>query len=167
MKKLIIINGTMGSGKTATCNRLIKLLQPNAFLDGDWCWNMNPFVVNDETKKMVLRNICFILNSFLNCSEYKYIIFCWVMHKKEIMDGVIDNLVLKNTKTYKFTLSITEAALTERLMKDVSRNERNPDIIERSVARIKLYEHMNTTKIDVSNINPAQAAGEIAKLVGS
>lgn len=161
MKKLILLNGTMGVGKTATCNQLLDILQPSVFLDGDWCWNMRPFTVNDETRQMVLKNICFSLNNFLNCSEFKYVLFCWVMHEEEIMNTILDHLDLERSEVHKFTLSITETALKERLMKDISKNRRSLDILERSIARMGSYEHMNTMKIDVSTITPTQAAKKI------
>ncbi|MEG1875672.1 MAG: AAA family ATPase, partial [Angelakisella sp.] len=62
MKTFIMISGTMGVGKTTTCRELQKILPRNVFLDGDWCWDMQPFVVNEETKAMVMKNICFQLN---------------------------------------------------------------------------------------------------------
>lgn len=161
MKKLILINGTMGAGKTATCQELLKSLQPSVFLDGDWCWNMNPFIVNEETKQMVLKNICFVLNGFINCSEYKYIIFCWVMHQQEIIDNILKHLNLDNVETHTITLTLTEEALTKRLGEDISRKIRHPDVLERSIARIGLYNDMDTTKVDVSNITPFQAAKKI------
>jgi 2-phosphoglycerate kinase len=55
MKNLIIVGGTMGVGKTATCRELQKILPRNVFLDGDWCLDMHPFVVTEETKAMVMR----------------------------------------------------------------------------------------------------------------
>ncbi|MEG1477069.1 MAG: AAA family ATPase, partial [Oscillospiraceae bacterium] len=42
MKTLIMISGTMGVGKTTTCRELQKILPRNVFLDGDWCWSMQP-----------------------------------------------------------------------------------------------------------------------------
>ncbi len=54
MKNFIVINGTMGVGKTATGKQLQKLLPNCVFLDGDWCWDASPFIVNEETKAMVL-----------------------------------------------------------------------------------------------------------------
>jgi adenylate kinase family enzyme len=165
MKKLILLNGTMGAGKTAISKELLKLLQQSVFLDGDWCWNMNPFLVNEETKQMVLKNICFLLNSFINCSAYKYIIFCWVMHQEEIINEILKHLNLENTKTYIFTLTLTEAALIQRLMNDINQNQRTPDVLERSIKRIGLYKKMNTSKIGVSSITPFQAAKQIAELV--
>ena len=47
MKKLILIGGAMGAGKTTVCQKLKPLLAPSAFLDGDWCWDMEPFRVTD------------------------------------------------------------------------------------------------------------------------
>ncbi len=165
MKKLILLNGTMGAGKTAISQELLQLLQPGVFLDGDWCWNMIPFIVNEETRQMVLKNICFMLNSFINCSEYKYILFCWVMHQEKIISEILEHLNLENTNTYIFTLTLTEAALTKRLMKDVARHQRTLDVLERSIKRIGLYKNMDTSKIDVSDITPFQAAKKIAELV--
>lgn len=76
MKKLILIGGTMGVGKTATSSLLKQKLNQSVFLDGDWCWDMHPFVVNRETKAMVMNNIVYQLNQFISCSEIENIIFC-------------------------------------------------------------------------------------------
>jgi predicted AAA+ superfamily ATPase len=51
LKNIFFINGTMGVGKTTTSRELQRLLPKCVFLDGDWCWDMNPFIVTDETKK--------------------------------------------------------------------------------------------------------------------
>ncbi|MEG2207460.1 MAG: AAA family ATPase, partial [Clostridia bacterium] len=86
MTNLYMIAGTMGVGKTAVCQSLKQKLPNAVFLDGDWCWDANPFWVNDETKNMVMHNICFLLNQFLHCSAYENVIFCWVMHEQSIID---------------------------------------------------------------------------------
>ena len=96
MKRLIMVNGTMGVGKTSTCRALLPLVEPAAFLDGDWCWTMSPFIVNDETKAMVLDNIACLLNRFLACSQYQTVIFCWVMQQQEILDEVLRRLSLED-----------------------------------------------------------------------
>lgn len=49
----------MGVGKS-TVGRLLQARLPRCvYLDGDWCWDARPFVVTEETKAMVLRNIAF------------------------------------------------------------------------------------------------------------
>ena len=74
MKRLYMIGGPMGVGKTAACRQLQQLLDRSVFLDGDWCWDAHPFQVTEETREMVLENISFLLNSFLRCSAYDHVI---------------------------------------------------------------------------------------------
>src|ERR1043166_2685790 len=64
----------------------------NTLRDGDWCWEMRPFVVTEETTAMVRGNIIHLLNSFLACSEFEHVIFCWVMHTQEILDDLLGAL---------------------------------------------------------------------------
>src|ERR1700689_582255 len=161
MKNLIIVGGTAGVGKTATCRELQKILPRNVFLDGDWCWDMHPFVVTDETKEMVNSNITHLLNGFLACSEFENVIFCWVLHEQHILDDLINALNLNGCTTHCFSLVSTEQALVERLNRDIAAGKRGGDITERSVGRISLYDELDTVKIDVSTISPAVAARRI------
>ncbi len=41
MKKIIIINGPMGVGKTTIGKLLCNKLNKSAFLDGDWCFDLH------------------------------------------------------------------------------------------------------------------------------
>ena len=158
-----MIGGTMGVGKTTTCRELQKILPNNVFLDGDWCWDMQPFIVNDETKAMVMNNICFQLNQFLKCSQYENIIFCWVMHEQSIINEILSNLELGSSKVNVFSLFCNAESLEKRLEKDIYENKRTKDIIARSVPRLENYRSIHSTKIDVTYITPFQVANEIIK----
>lgn len=155
----------MGVGKTTTCQILKKQLPNSVFLDGDWCWDMNPFQITTETKAMVLENICFLLNNSLQCSAYENIIFCWVMHRQEIIEDIVSRLDLQGCHMLPISLVCQPQALTERLQKDIAKGLRTPDILERSLARIPLYGELNTISIDVSHIGPQEAAQQIQKLI--
>ena len=98
MKTLYLIGGTMGVGKTTLCRELNTRLANSVFLDGDWCWYMDPFTVNDETKTMVMDNICYLLNNFLKCSTIENVVFCWVMHEQGILDDLLSRLNLKDCR---------------------------------------------------------------------
>ena len=65
----------MGIGKTAVSQQLKKALRNSVFLDGDWRWDAAPLQVTKETKAMVRRNICYLLNIFLHCTAYENIVF--------------------------------------------------------------------------------------------
>lgn len=164
MKKLYIIGGTMGVGKTTVCHILKKKLENCVFLDGDWCWDMEPFRVNQETKKMVMENISFLLNQFIHCSVYENIIFCWVLHEQSIIDELLACLNVSECRLVIVSLLCSRERLTERLEKDVAVGIRTEDVIARSIERIPLYETLPTIKIDVSDLPPEQVAEFIAEL---
>ncbi len=57
---------------------------------------MHPFQVTKETKRMVMENICFLLNNYIKCSAYENIVFCWVMHEQSIIDDILSHLNTAN-----------------------------------------------------------------------
>lgn len=164
MKKLYLIGGTMGVGKTTVCQILKQKLEQAVFLDGDWCWDAHPFQVNEETKAMVMDNICYLLNNFLSCSAYRNIIFCWVMHEQSIVDSILSRLCLEDCEVKNVSLICSREALSRRLEKDIRAGIRQRDVLERSVDRLKLYQTLNTVKVDVSEISAEEAAEKIMGL---
>lgn len=155
----------MGIGKSEVCRQLLEILTPGVWLDGDWCWNMNPFIVSEENKEMVLDNICFLLKSFLNNTGYEYIIFCWVIHQEVIFDQILERLQGLEFELHKIAMICSEQALTPRPQNDVQAGIRKQDVIERSIPRLSLYRDMDVHKIDVSDITSEQAAKEIKRLI--
>ena len=164
MKTLYMIGGTMRIGKTTVCQQLKQDLPNSVFLDGDWCWDASPFQVTDETKAMVTNNICYVLNNFLKCSAYENIIFCWVMHEQSIINSMLEKLDTQNCEVKCISLVADEKTLRERLAMDVERGIRSKDIIERSIARIPMYQALNTIKIDTNTKTVAMIANEIKLL---
>ena len=164
MKNLFLIGGTMGVGKT-TVSQILKKTLPNAvFLDGDWCWDADPFIVTEETKAMAQDNICHLLGNFLRCSEYENVIFCWVMHEQAIIDDLLSRLDVQECVVKKISLVCSEQALRRRLEKDVAAGVRTEDVIERSLARTGLYEKLDTLKIDTTDLDADGAARAIASI---
>ena len=141
----------MGIGKTTVSQQLKKTLRNSVFLDGDWCWDADSFQVTEETKKMVMQNICYLLNSFLHCTAYENVIFCWVMHEQSVIDSITATLDTSRCKIVKISLLADEPTLRLRLSSDVAQGIRFADVIDRSVARINLYQALDTIKVDTSN----------------
>ena len=164
MKQLYIIGGTMGVGKTTICQKLKVELSNCVFLDGDWCWDANPFLVNEETKKMVMHNICFMLNQFLHCSSYKNVVFCWVMHEQNIIDTILASIDKTNCDTKVISLVCSQATLRERLEKDIQLGIRTSDVVERSIERLPLYEKLKTQKIYTDGKSVSQIVSQIEML---
>ena len=146
------------------CQQIKQDLPNSVFLDGDWCWDASPFQVTEETKAMVTNNICYLLNNFLKCSAYENIIFCWVMHEQGIICSILDKLDTQNCEVKCISLAADEKTLRARLAMDVDRGIRSEDVIERSIARIPMYQALNTIKIDTNAKTGAMIANEIKQL---
>lgn len=154
----------MGVGKTTVSLQLKNRLNNSVFLDGDWCWDSHPFQVTDETKSMVLHNICFLLNQFIHCPAYENVIFCWVMHEQSIIDTILASIDKTNCTVKVISLICDEETLKNRLDKDIESGIRSVDILERSIARIPLYRSLRTKKVDVSNKTIDEIVSEIIDL---
>ncbi|WP_066498126.1 AAA family ATPase [Abyssisolibacter fermentans] len=166
MKKLIIINGTMGVGKTTICRELYKSIENSVWLDGDWCWMMNPFNVTEENKIMVMDNITHLLNNFLKNSSFEYVIFNWVMHQEWIIEKLLEKLSNKPTyEIYKITLICSEEELKNRIKKDIKNGKRGLNSIDNSLERLKLYKEMDTIKLDISNKDIISSVDNIKQII--
>ena len=154
----------MGIGKTTVCQYLKKELCICVFLDGDWCWDASPFQVTDETKSVVLDNITHVLNNFIRCSAYENIIFCWVMHEQSIIDTILKKLDLSDCRVRSISLIAGEKVVRERIASDIAKGIRTPDAVERSLARLPLYQKLNTIKIDTTGKSVPEISVEIRSL---
>jgi adenylate kinase family enzyme len=161
LKKLIIIHGNMGVGKTTVCQELYKKLDNSVWLDGDWCWLMHPFVATEENKEMVMDNIQHVLGNFLKNSSFSYVIFNLVIHQEEIFTQILDVLKDYEFELYKITLQCSMEALIKRIRS----SGRKEDNIRNSINRLALYQAMDTVKIDTTNMEIAEVIAKIETII--
>ena len=57
MKKLIVIIGPNGVGKSTAAKKIVEQNPRSALVDSDWCRVTNPFKLTDVTKETVKENI--------------------------------------------------------------------------------------------------------------
>lgn len=168
-KTLYLIGGPMGVGKTAAASRLHHAIPARSvFLDGDWCWMADPFTVTEETKAMVLDNICHLLRNFLRCTAYDTVIFCWVMQEASILRAIFEMLESLpaeiSVKVLPVSLVCREEVLRERLSGDIAAGRRRPDCIPRAVAYLPLYAALDTVKLDVSDLTVEETVEALRKI---
>ncbi|MBQ8088354.1 MAG: AAA family ATPase [Clostridia bacterium] len=165
MKNLIIVSGTMGVGKTTVCRILHKRLDRCVFLDGDWCWYADPFIITAETKRMVLGNISHMLESFIRCTEYRNILFCWMLHEVQIWRELYARLPLDSCRTLPVALTCQPEALQSRIQGDVASGLRGANSVEHSIVRLPLYRDVPAHVIDTTDLSPEQTATRIESLL--
>ena len=149
----------MGIGKSTICNQLNQNLDHSVFLDGDWCWNMDPFVVNQDTKNMVLDNITHCLNNFIHTPGIENIIFCWVMHKQDIINQIIQKLDTEGVDIHLISLICEKEELIKRMLID----RRDNQTIRKSLQYLELYKDLDTQKIDVTTLDVQKTIDKIKR----
>ena len=167
MKRLVLVGGSMGVGKSAVCRALMERLSRCLYLDGDWCWNMHPFSVTEETRALVLDNICSMLARALRCPELDHVILGWVLHQQQTADMILSRLPLDGAEVANISLLASPKALRTRLERDMADGRRPRDgVVERSLAYLPMYERLNTWKLDTTRLTPEEAAAQISRLLG-
>jgi len=86
------------------------------------------------------------------------------MHEQSIINSILEKLDTQNCEVKCVSLVADEKTLCERLAMDVERGIRSEDIIERSIARIPMYQALDTIKIDTTAKTVAMIANEIKLL---
>ncbi len=113
-QKLIIISGSPCVGKTTVADMLFQSYENSTFLDGDWCWCVNPFSISDPRLRNGDKSMSFILSNYLN-SEFDYVIFSSVVVMYEsIRESIIKDIDAKDYDIIGFTLTCLEETLRKR-----------------------------------------------------
>jgi hypothetical protein len=160
MQKLIIINGTMGIGKTTVAKLVFTQLPCSAYLDGDEVWHINPFVVTDATKALVERNITSVLRGYLDAG-YEHVILSWVMYRQEIIDVIVKPLADLQPHVSVFTLVADEATAVQRVL-ERDGPARDPEGV---LMRLRESLKLDSTKIDTTHRTADEAASMIIRFI--
>jgi broad-specificity NMP kinase len=120
MKKVFIIFGAPGIGKTTISKILYKKIDDTQYIDIDELWRIQPFIVNDINKTYVETNIKHMYASFLKHPSLKHLILTWVVPTKGLKDMM--KSWFKDTEVYFYRLVAQNDVYLKRL-KDDQRDE--------------------------------------------
>ena len=90
--KAIVINGPMGVGKTTVGKILADRNPGTAFIDGDWCMDLHPFVGSRETKEMAVDNILHMAGNYRKCSACSMVVLVWLMDDPWVCRRITEGL---------------------------------------------------------------------------
>lgn len=141
-KRVVFLNGPMGAGKT-TVGRLVQRALPGcAFIDGDWCMDLEPFVGNSVTREMAVA---------------------WLMDRPEVCRTLEEGAAGLGLETAWFTLLCGESALRDRWRGDKDcpwRTEENLDI---SIRSLNGFSKLPGMCVDTAGMTAGQVCGYILK----
>ena len=155
--RVIIINGPMGVGKTVTGKHIAEKNPGTAFIDGDWCMDIHPFVGNRETKAMAVDNILHIIGNYQKCGECKMVVLVWLMDDQWVLQSILDGLSAFQAEVKSITLICDRETLIKRWKNDHSCEWRTDQWLEISLASLQYFSSMKEV-IDTSGLTVDQIA---------
>lgn len=158
--KVILINGPMGVGKTATGKCFADRHPGTAFIDGDWCMDLHPFVGNDETKAMAVDNLLHMIGNYQKCSACKRVVLAWLMDDEWVIRKIMDGLAALQAEVRSVTLVCGRETLARRWKEDRSCEWRTDQWLKASLASLPAFSSMENI-IDTSALSVEQAAERI------
>ena len=158
--RVIIINGPMGVGKTVTGKLIAEKNPGTAFIDGDWCMDIHPFVGNAETKAMAVDNILHMIGNYQKCSECRMVVLAWLMDDPRVLRRIRDGLAALQAEVKSVTLVCDSKTLTTRWKNDRHCEWRTDRWLEISLASLPYFSSMEDT-IDTSGLSAEQTADRI------
>ena len=116
--KAIIINGPMGVGKTTVGKYIADKYPGTAFIDGDWCMDLHPFVGSRETRAMAVDNILHMAANYRKCSACRMIVVVWLMDDPEVIRRIREGLAALRAEVKYVTLLCDRETLIKRWNND-------------------------------------------------
>ncbi len=155
--KVIILNGPMGVGKTTVGKYIADHHPGTAFIDGDWCLDIHPFVGNQETKAMAVDNILHMIGNYQKCSVCNMVVLVWLMDEPWVIQKITQGLSAMQAEVKNMTLVCSRESLIQRWKDDHNCEWRTDEWLNVSLKSLPGFASMDNT-IDTSGLPVEQVA---------
>ena len=143
--KVIILNGPMGVGKTTVGKYVADRYPGTAFIDGDWCMDIHPFVGNQETRAMAVDNILHMIGNYLNCSVCGMVVLVWLMDDPCVIRSITEGISAMQAEVKTVTLVCSRETLLRRCENDQDCSWRTDEWLKASLASLPAFAAMDNT----------------------
>ena len=164
--KVIIINGPMGVGKTAVGKCIAEKKPGTAFIDGDWCMDLHPFVGNRETKAMAVDNILHMIRNYRKCSECRMVVLAWLMDDPWVLQRITEGIHAMHADMKSITLVCDRESLIRRWKNDRNCEWRTDRWLEASLKSLPFFASLNNT-VDTGTLSADEIADMILSAPGN
>ena len=168
MKKVVVLVGPNGVGKSTTAETFMQQHAKCAYIDSDACRAINPFPLTLATKKVVIDNIYCLFRNYLLCIDIEMIVFPYGFHgeRKEIFDTVMKRLI-DDGITFEMITIVLKCSLEENIKRAIA-DGRDKERIERGIKNtFNFYDEFNGPSIDTTNLSPEEVVNQIQAIINS
>lgn len=167
LKKLIVIIGPNGVGKTTTASEFRNRCSNSAYIDAEWCRCINPFYpLTDATRELVINNIFCLLKNHLLCQDINTIVFPYSFHggRKENFDIVIQRLRDEGIE-FELRFVILKCSYDENVRR-ARKDRRDEERVQRGMKNtFEFYDNYDYPVIDTTDLEPRQVVEKIMQIM--
>jgi thymidylate kinase len=165
MKRLILILGPNGVGKSTVSTILLSRMPGSAYIESDTLRMINPGTFNEEAIFVQKRNMLSLMRNYMSASFINDIIFPYGLHghRKRLLDEILSELHSDyEFDVYTILLTCTEEENIRRMKNDGRDEER----IRRALANTRaIYDDLDFPRIDATGLTPDETAEHILKVI--
>ena len=158
--KIFVLNGPMGVGKTAVGKYIADKNPGTAFIDGDWCMDIHPFIGNDETRMMAVDNILHMIDNYSKCQACKMIVLVWLMDDPKVYESITEGISKLGLDMKSVTLISDKETLISRWKNDRVCEWRTDEWLEVSIKSMPYFESLDNT-LDTGGLSIKEVADMI------
>ena len=155
--KVIVLNGPMGVGKTTVGKYIADRNPGTAFIDGDWCMDIHPFVGSEETKAMAVDNILHMIRNYRECSACSMVVLVWLMDDPWVIRRITEGLSALRAEVKSVTLVCDRETLIKRWKNDRDCEWRTDEWLDVSLKSLPGFASMDNVT-DTSGLSVEQVA---------
>ncbi len=160
--KVIVLNGPMGVGKTTVGKYIADRNPGTAFIDGDWCMDIHPFVGNAETKAMAVDNILHMIRNYRECSACSMVVLVWLMDDPWVIRRITEGLSALRAEVKSVTLVCDRETLIRRWENDRNCEWRTDEWLDVSLKSLPGFAAMDNAT-DTSGLSAEQVADLVVR----
>ena len=161
--KVIVLNGPMGVGKTTVGKCIADRNPGTAFIDGDWCMDIHPFVGNAETREMAVDNILHMVKNYQKCSACRMAVVVWLMDDPGIVKKITEGLTALGADVKYVTLLCDEETLVSRWKNDQAVEWRTDEWLKVSLRSLPGFAKMDNI-LDTGGLTVEEAANAVLRM---
>lgn len=113
-KKVILLSGGPCVGKSTTAKLLFEHYVNSAYCDGDWCWCVNPYSIEDKRQENGNQNMAFLISTYLNAGFEIVIFSSIVLTNPDMRRSILKSITATDFDVMSFQLTCSEDTLMER-----------------------------------------------------
>ena len=155
--KVIVLNGPMGVGKTTVGKHIAGQNPGTAFIDGDWCMDIHPFVGDQETRAMAVDNILHMIRNYQKCSVCSMVVLVWLMDDPRVIREIEEGLAALRAEVKSVTLVCDRETLIRRWENDRNCEWRTDEWLDVSLKSLPGFASMDNVT-DTSGLSVEQVA---------